>query len=210
MGFPRFPWMLPGDISKRGEYTLVSEYFATEPISAKVCVDVGAFGKKHSNTWNFIANGWRGLLIEPLLDRVRMIQRQFVGDFQVVRSAVSDYTGEATFYLSRWAGVDSLEPNWRPAGHRGQLTVPVRPLVDILREHPEIPEHFGLLSVDTEGHDERVIRPLLENSPYRPDVLIVERPEPTQPGLPWADLLEAHGYTLRNTLADNYIWTRTK
>ena len=107
-----------------------------------------------------------------------LCQREFKGDFVVVRKAISTEVGVATLYpctVSGWASLDPLWINHKPskkAKHKVPVRVPTTTLLLLLAEL-NIPHRFGVLSVDIEGCDDRAVLPLLE-SPWRPDFLLYE------------------------------------
>lgn len=164
---------LDKDYSQFGEYTFLKEYFLDNPISSKVIVDVGAYGKAGSNSYNFLAeDNWSGILIEPTKDRFKVVVEDFKGlDVITLNLAISNYCGETTLYKSKVGdGHNSLID----ADHMvDSEKVFVRDLPGILKEN-NIPEDFGILSVDTEGYDRLIINNLLKTSIYRPKIIISE------------------------------------
>lgn len=202
-------WDYRDDMSRRGEYTWCRHYFAAHPPSAAVVVDVGALGVESSNSYNLVADdGWRGVLVEPTPGQAQALRESFRGDFTVAEVAVSDEMGRATLWRSRSPGNNSLLKDWnggRRHPRRGGQTVRVVTLPWLLRDQG-VPGRFGLLSVDTEGNDERVLRPLFD-SDWRPDVIIVERAPARSPALPFAALLEPE-YVLACGMFEDWIWTR--
>lgn len=196
---------LDGDVSRRGEYSWLQAWFAEHPPSARVVVDVGALHRKNSNSWNLIADdGWRGVLVEPHPHAAQRVREQFQGDFVVVEQAVSNYRGQAPFYISKVAGNHSLLKDWRPDRIQRQIHVNVTTLPELLHKQ-SVPLNFGALSVDTEGNDYKVIMPLLNDSQWRPDAVIHEIGRDASI---WAPLMEEAGYSLFHQFEDNMLWTR--
>ena len=72
--------------------------------------------------------------------------------------AISNYDGEATFFIGANDDVSSLDQG-TAAGWgdiRGQVTVKVERLATLLEAH-EIPRDFDVLSIDAEGEDVRIL-----------------------------------------------------
>ena len=140
-------------------------------------VDVGARGKERSNSWDLLRTfGWTGLLIEANSNLIPSIQADFAGlKCEILNCAVSDYEGEATFYLGANDDVSSLDSNassgWGPL--TGEMRVLVRRLPALLKERG-VPEQFGLLSIDIEGEDIKVLNDLVTTSAYRPRWVLIE------------------------------------
>jgi FkbM family methyltransferase len=166
-----------GDVSRRGEYTFLKRHINDD--TPKIIVDVGALGKTSSNSWNLIGDdGWRGILVEPRPGAAEAIRNEFSGDFVLEQLAISDHEGEATLYRFPTLGWSSLDPNraiksgksrtWRKA----PIVVGVTTLPKLLEKH-NVPHRFGVLSVDVEGLESKVIVPMLA-TPWRPDFILME------------------------------------
>ncbi|MGB5865323.1 MAG: FkbM family methyltransferase [Sulfitobacter sp.] len=160
-----------------GEIGMLLREWATNSVSEKIVVDVGARGRERSNSYDLMLHfGWRGLLVEANPALLLTIEVEFKGlDCTLVGTAVSDYTGVAEFTIGSNDDVSSLNPDaaasWGET--RGTINVDVRRLPDILADY-KIPHRFGLLSVDIEGEDVKVLSDLICNSDYRPDYIIIE------------------------------------
>jgi FkbM family methyltransferase len=175
---------LERDVSRWGEYTFLQEYLPRlKPGVHLTAVDVGAFGKKASNTWNLICeDGWGGLLVEPNPPYARRCQQEFRGNFRVVETAVADYVGRSTLHRYSISGWESLNPDRvtrlrqqstkRAPRLRSSVTVPVTTLPKVLAAY-HVPAHFGVLSVDTESLDSKVLAPLFASA-WRPAFILVE------------------------------------
>lgn len=146
-------------------------------VPTKFVVDIGARGKNHSNSYDLLKSfHWKGLLVDAHPKAIEDIKREFAGlDVDVVHSAVSDYSGTATFTLSHAVDTSSMTTDWtdRYGGPIGTITVPAERLPVILANH-KVPKRFGLLSLDVEGQDVKVINDLFLNSDYRPEYIIIE------------------------------------
>lgn len=142
-----------------------------------VVVDVGARGRDRSNSFDLLSRfAWRGVLIEANPALISEIRRDFAGlDIVLVECAVSDYEGEADFHIGINDDVSSL--NYENAHAWGDPTatirVKVRRLSSILEEN-SIPLEFGVLSIDLEGEDVRVLNDLIGSSEFRPQWIVIE------------------------------------
>ena len=151
--------------------------WADGAVPSKFVVDVGARGLERSNSYDLVRHfGWRALLIEANPKLLEGLRVAFAGlPASIVGCAVSDYGGEATFTIGVNDDVSSLNPDaaadWGPV--RGTTTVSVRRLGDILAEM-QAPQRFGLLSIDIEGEDIKVLNALIGQSPFRRDWVSIE------------------------------------
>lgn len=161
-------------VSQFGEYEVLEALFRKILPTNKFLVDVGCLGKMFSNTWDFLANGWKGIVIDADPQRMEVIQQDFAGlNAEIINVGVSDCEGELDFHLHSAIGHNSFLKDWYPATDTGQsVKVRVMPLVDILKER-NVPHDFDLLSVDTEGMDEKIMTAFLK-SEYRPRVVVTE------------------------------------
>jgi len=160
------------DFSREGEYSILKEFFEKEPPTHKVLVGVGAKGKQFSNSYNFLLDGWRGILIEPLEESFLQLQKDVKGlDATLVNVAVSYRGGETNFYITHPLGRSSLVKGRNKKVK--VVKVQIRTLKSILDEN-NVPKDFDFLTIDTEGMDRIIIRDLMNNSDYRPTWIIYE------------------------------------
>jgi len=164
-------------LSQFREVELLLSLMTSTVAPSKIIVDVGAAGVHLSNSIDLISSiGWKGILVEAnpkdaalLTEAVKDI------DATVLNYAVSDSEGEATFFLGKHPHHSSLKPemtsSWGPID--GEITVTKRRLPNILKDE-NVPEVFGVLSLDIEGVEFEVINDLLDNSNYRPQWIIIE------------------------------------
>ena len=164
------------DFSQHGEQKVIFDYFSkVEPLH-KLLVDVGAFGRDMSNTYILLKDhGWRGLLIEANSDRAEIVKKEFDGlQVDILNVAVGDKEELLPLYLHSELGHDSLLQDWYPQDLTDTFVITrVLPLHKILSSH-EIPCNFDLLSVDTEGYDEKILTTMFVSSPYRPRMIVTE------------------------------------
>lgn len=164
-------------LSQHGEVEAIFEHALNAFIKDKVVVDVGAAESAISNSIDFIRYfGFRGLLIEANPALVIKLQNQTRGlNLNVVEAAISDEEVETKL----WFGVNdhisslisSATESWGEIS--GHISVVTRRLGPIL-EANAIPKKFGILSIDIEGMDLRVLRDLLSTTRYRPQLIILE------------------------------------
>lgn len=165
------------EVSQFGEVSTLLRAMISASSSDNLVVDVGVRGREGSNSYDLMRwLGWRGLLIEANERLNEQIRREFEGlDYKIVNIAVSDYVGTATFHIGSSDGVSSLneESVLRFGNSGGTVEVSVDKLHSVLAAH-SIPKRFGLLSIDIEGEDIRVLNNLIGESDYRPDWIILE------------------------------------
>jgi FkbM family methyltransferase len=145
-------------------------------------VDVGANnGQSWSNSRLFGEAGWKLLLIEPL-PKFAQDCREFYADNEnamVVESAISASRGDVSFYVTDEPDRDllqmgsSLSLEGVPFGLKSkEITVRTEPLLDVLTRF-SVPNRYGVLSVDAEGHDLDVLE-TADFATFRPAVVCVE------------------------------------
>jgi FkbM family methyltransferase len=165
------------DTSQYGETDLLVREIVNRWCRYRMIVDVGVLGRNGSNSYDLLRwFGWKGLLIEANPHLLATIREEFAGlDIELVSCAVSNYAGIGKLYLGANNGISSLQRHatagWGPI--RGEVAVPVRRLGEILAEH-SIPLDFDVLSLDIEGEDIKVLNDLIDNSSFRPCLVIVE------------------------------------
>jgi FkbM family methyltransferase len=152
---------------------IIDNFFKENPPKHKVFVDVGAYGIDGSNTYHLLEEGWSGILIEADPLRAQKIRYDCNGkDVKVLNFVIGDSNAEGTFYFRSNPQHNSLLADWHPKERVGESKITLRPLADVLSER-NIPRDFDLLSIDTEGMDERIMRKFFE-SEYRPKLIITE------------------------------------
>ena len=161
--------------SQHGDQEIIFKYFNDHPSKHNILVDVGAFGRDMSNTYALLELGWKGLLIEANPNRVEVMKKEFANlNCEILNIAISDEEGDFSLYLHSELGHDSLDPGWYPQDKTtDELIVRAFPLEMILEKH-KIPLNFDLLSIDTEGWDERIVKHFLKESEYRPALIVTE------------------------------------
>lgn len=167
-----------GDASEGMEYSLIKSIISSD--WPRIIVDVGANnGYSGSNSYNFIKDGWRGVLVEPNPSHKEAINNYLRGcDFKLEQVAVSNKEGTAALRFDRHpnalqksASITTHENDWVSKNISDtSIEVGTRRLETILLEN-EVPKDFGILSVDVEGHELEVISSIGD---WRPRVIITE------------------------------------
>lgn len=206
---------LTHDTTWHGQFTTLRSLLLGQRSIERVVVDVGANdGFYSSNSYPFIKRGWRAVLIEPHPGAFAQAQRLHANNPGVVtlNLACGDQPGELALNLfeADEGGSHSALSGEEPHPHVDHtvartITVPVATLETLLEQH-NVSKEFGLLSVDTEGHDYRVIRGL-NLSRFQPRAIITEINANDE--LKFAYLRE-HGYQLYRTLEYDTVWTILK
>jgi FkbM family methyltransferase len=188
------------DHSQFGEYCFLREYFKSNPVNHKILVDIGAYGKYSSNSYNLLSeDGWSGILVEPCEYNFNRVVFDFQGlNVKIFNLAVSNYSGEGVLHKSF---IDEGHHSLINANHMiSQENIFVRTLPELLEEN-KICFDFGFLSVDTEGNDIIILSDMLLNSNYRPKVIISE--------MQCDELMLNHKYKILKRLGCNTIYVHT-
>jgi FkbM family methyltransferase len=159
------------DNSQHGEVPKLIGLMISNAVEHKIIVDVGANGKRGSNSYDFLRHfSWRGLLIEANPALITRIHEEFAGlDFKLISCAVSNFCGRTNLYLGERDGTSTIQQN--KSEGRNEVEVEVRRLPDILKQH------FGILSVDAEGEDAKIVNDTIESG-FCPDWIIMEALKP--------------------------------
>ena len=165
------------DHTQHGEFEILLRLWVNAFAKHKIVVDVGARGRDRSNSYDLLREfGWRGLLVEANPALIGGIHKDFGGlDYSIINAAISDYDGQASFYIGVNDDVSSLSET-QAAGWgavQGNVTVAVKRLAPQLQLHG-IPQDFDLLSLDIEGEDMKVLNDLIGEGVYRPRWVIIE------------------------------------
>jgi FkbM family methyltransferase len=201
------------DYSQQEEQAIIGRFFQqTEDLYTPFFVDVGAYdGITGSNTRFLAELGWSGVTVEPTPDAFAQLQALYADNPRItcVQCAVSDYESEAAEMLiaegpegvpeaERWhySQVSTLN-EWfsreivEQHGYRYvPVKVKVRRLTDLLREHA-VPGDLGLLCIDCEGEDHRILS-AFDLASFRPRLLSVEADDRNRSV--YAELLATSGY----------------
>ncbi len=165
------------DHSQYGEFKYFLRHFLRSGQRHGVIVDVGARGKRGSNSFDLAsAFGWKALLIEANPALWDDIEGEFAGlDFKLIKCAVSIREAVLPFYIGVNDDVSSLDQEsaakW--GAIRSEISVQARRLSSILEEN-NIPYDFDILSLDIEGLDVPVLNDLVCTMSYRPELISIE------------------------------------
>jgi len=200
-------FLLYRDSTWHGQFSALSPLLLGRPGIARTVVDVGANdGFYSSNSYPFIARGWRGLLLEPhpaAFAKARQLHRKRK-QVTLVNAACSDHEGELELqmFVADEGGSHSTLGESAGDAPGGSLRVKVHRLETLL-DDCNIPSDFGLLTIDTEGHDFAVLRGV-NLTRYRPQVIITEKNPDDEAKFAY---LRANEYRLHTELAYDTIWT---
>ena len=166
-------------------------------------LDIGAHHPvKLNNTYHLYQAGWRGICIEPNEDLVNNFKRSRPQD-TVLNIAVSNFEGEADFYMGQYSVHSSLQENNNT--NLSKRKVPVRKLESILDEK-EITD-IDFLSVDTEGTEVDVLEGL-NLKRYRPRLILAEYNTSSRANLTLQPYLLENGYHLIFINTWNMLFSR--
>jgi FkbM family methyltransferase len=195
------------DTTFRGEFAAIWASLPTD--ASRYVVDVGANdGFYGSNSYPFIARGWKALMVEPDPRPFAALAKRFAGNSRVqcLNLACAEAPGELPLRLGMDASHSSLATDFNPALHGAStgetVTVQVERLADVLTRHG-VPNRFGVLSIDTEGMDLEVLKGL-DLARWRPIVVFTEDFAPKDAEK--AALLGSHGYRLVGPVDSNTLW----
>jgi len=205
-------FLLYRDSTWHGQFSALGPLLLELKGDKRSVVDVGANdGFYSSNSYPFIARGWRGLLIEPhptAFLKAKQLHRKRK-QVSLLNAACSEREGELELqtraaddggshsFLGETAG-DTSDPACLPGE---SFPVKVHRL-ETLMDDFKIPHSFGLLTIDTEGHDFSVLRGT-NLKRYRPHVIITEKNPDDEEKFTF---LRAHGYHLHAELTYDTIW----
>lgn len=136
-------------------------------------VEVGAFdGMIYSNVWGLAMAGWKGIAIEPMPENYEKLFQTYsrFPNVSIEPIACSEPGIESLLMFSEREGSRLKEvenPRSLP-----EMTVPAQTLDAILKRREWLPE-FELLVIDTEGHEENVLKGFSIET-WKPKLVIIE------------------------------------
>ena len=208
------------DVSQSGEISILSPLLSNHPFP--LVVDVGANdGLTYSNSRTLIECGWAGILIEPNPHSFKKLKELYDGwssKVMCVECAASNSIGSTKLYAdhegmegrSLGSTIDTSENQWSNTVIDRSSFVEVKTdvLANIISSSGFKEKTFGVLSVDTEGHDLEVLEGL---GHYRPSVIITERNVwDFELSVKKQALLSAYGYFVAHHIGCNEIYLYSK
>ena len=206
-------FLLHQDSTWHGQFSVLGPLLLARAEVERTVVDVGANdGFYSSNSYPFIARRWQALLIEPNPEAFRKAQHLHRKRNRVtlVNAACSDQDGslELQTFVEDDGGSHSVlcgkpgSPGETTYARGKKILVKVHRLEKLLQEF-HVPPGFGLLTIDTEGHDLQVLRGA-NLAHFRPQVIITEiNPDDEEKFV----FLREHGYRLHTELSYDTVWT---
>lgn len=163
------------DFSQHGEQKLLKEWFKKHRPKNRFLVDVGAYSTELSNTYRFLKEGWEGILIEPNEEKYWGLMRATKGlKAVVVHGGAGSSAVRLPLYIHTVGGHDSFLKDWGHSELTGETPlVNVWPLTEILRDWGA-PSRVDLISIDTEGMDEEIMKCFFKDGKYRATVIVTE------------------------------------
>jgi FkbM family methyltransferase len=201
-------YVLFKDTTFKGEFRAMQKLVG--PDCPRFIVDVGANdGFYASNSYPYVARGWRGVLIEPHPATFQKLQRLHARRPHVtcLNIGCADSTGQRPLYF----GINNpggslatmcLDDNFKRVRSEEYTMVPVETLGSVLTAQG-LPRQFGIISVDTEGLDYEVLLGL-DLSVWRPRLIVTEDYKPKLEKK--AEYLRSNGYRHAAQCVDNAIW----
>lgn len=156
--------------SQCGEDKFLAEYLKNKKIP-KVIVEIGAgLPEEFSNSNYFIANGWKGCLIEPNQMCFTRLQDYYKDNSNVklYQVIIGDTEGVTRLDISHQHWALGKEAN--ESSSNTQI-VGKNTLINILKVFGQ--KQIGVMSLDIEGNENKVLQQLID-SKYRPQILLVE------------------------------------
>jgi len=202
-------YLLFRDTTMKGEFRIMRKLIQGD--WPRIFVDVGANnGFYGSNSFPFVARGWRSILIEPHPMAFERLQKLHRGKKRTtcLNIACADQSGEFPLYLaniddtSRATLCTDDSPMFRRVRSKEFKMVRVEQLETVLKTHG-IPQDFGILSIDAEGMDYEVLL-CLDLKRWHPRLIVTEDYKPKIEIK--AKHLSAHNYEQVDKCDANSFW----
>jgi FkbM family methyltransferase len=168
--------------SECGEDLIIDAALRSLKIKKPKYIDIGTnTPKAKNNTYLFYARGAQGVCIEPNPDLFKQIQKVRPRDISLNVGIGSSPQKEAEYYvmtskaLNTFSKADAekyvTEGNYGTQQMERVLRIPLLSINEILEKY--FKDNNDLLSLDTEGYDNQIVRALDFNK-YRPKIICVE------------------------------------
>ena len=180
--------------SQFGEDILLESFFGKKKKDG-FYVDVGAFDPiRFSNTWLFYKKGWRGINIEANPKHFKLFPSARKKDINLnlavsVSKSTVEFMCDGSFSGIRDENYSAKDSNRKTAN---TIKVETYTLKEIFEEHLPKGTQIDFISIDCEGHDEKVIKSN-DWQLYRPKVVLVEQHGDSVQGAIY-DYLLKYGY----------------
>ena len=162
--------------SQFGEDILLESFFGKKKKDG-FYVDVGAFNPvRNSNTYLFYKKGWRGINIEANPKHFKQFPAARQRDINL-NLAISDTRSTVEFTCDgSFSGIRDENYSAKDSNRATATTINVEtyPLKDILEKHLPKGTSIDFMTIDCEGHDEKVVKSN-DWELYRPKVVLVEQ-----------------------------------
>jgi FkbM family methyltransferase len=204
-------YLLFRDTTMKGEFRIMRKLVQGE--WPRIFIDVGANnGFYGSNSFPFVARGWRSVLIEPHPLAFERLQKLHAGKKRTtcLNIACADQPGEFPLYLSKNDDTSRAtlctddSPMFQRVRSNDFKMVRVERLETVLRAQG-IPEDFGILSIDAEGMDYEVLLGL-DLKRWNPRLIVTEDYKPKLEKK--AKHLAEHNYEHVALCDANSFWVR--
>jgi FkbM family methyltransferase len=163
--------------SQEGEDLVLARYFYG--VTNGFFVDVGAHHPfRFSNTYLLYRLGWRGVNIDAMPGSMRPFKRYRPRDVNL-EMGVGSVPGSATYYTFNEPALNTFDAALAkqrcapPYYLTGEITLPVRPLADILSDAVPAGQSIDVLTVDVEGRDLDVLKSN-DWTRFRPTMVLAE------------------------------------
>ena len=159
----------------REDYKINNKQNVVIDIGSNKGYTVGYFLSKNKN--NFVYG------YEPDVNNFKLLKRnlsQFQGRYEIYENAVSDMPSKLTFYSEKTGKYGSLEPLSSNEEILESYEVDVLGINDILEKVLSKHKRINYIKIDTEGHEERIIRSIKEKYWKKIDVIYSENSNCTE------------------------------
>lgn len=146
-------------------------------------IDIGTRDVKTSNSYPFIMEDWRTLLVEPNPTQIPIIKNEMEeikGYTWLCDKAIYSFDGEIEFIDSENKGHSRIEnenfkrlKGWSTK-NVNKFKVKCITLNTMLEEHPAF-NQADIVSIDVEGNDEVILKQIIEHKTFKPMFVFVEQ-----------------------------------
>lgn len=165
--------------AQEGEDMVLQRIFSQQ--STGFYVDVGAHHPmRFSNTYKFYNQGWQGINVEPNPEAINLFKKYRPSDINL-NCGVALNKGSLNYYMFDEPALNTFDDEVlksrianTPYQHLKTVSIEVRPLAELLRQHVPSNRAIDFLTVDVEGFDLEVLQ---SNDwvNYRPHWVLVEQ-----------------------------------